>query len=164
MNRDDDVIEDGRVWGGGRASERRQSGRANEKPSLWPLAPEPPGAESVPPVFPEDRVYKAYDIVSRAERLHIVRATRMARRPSYHYLTDIVEDVFQQSTFALIYPSMIVRVTGRNLAEVVHAIGAGTCGRIREFHPKLYDPPPKDAPVIEEITVIAQDEEPTKQP
>ena len=64
--------------------------------------------------------------------------------------------------FALIYPSMIVRVTGRNLAEVVHAISAGTCGRIREYHSKLYDPPPPDAPLIQEITIIAADEEPTK--
>jgi hypothetical protein len=57
---------------------------------------------------------------------------------------------------------MIVRVTGRNLAQVVQAISAGNCGRIREFHTKLYDPPPKDAPFIQEIAIISADEEPTK--
>lgn len=158
----DDVLEGGRLWGGAREGDRRQGSRASEKQGLWKPSPEIQGAEMLPPVFPEDRVYKAYDIVSRTERLHIVRATQSARRPAYHYLADIVEDVFHQSAFALIYPSMIVRVTGRNLSEVVHSISAGNCGRIREYHRKLYDPPRPDAPFIEEITVVAADEEPTK--
>ena len=162
MNNDDDVLEGGRIWSGAREGERRQSSRPKEKQGPWALPPESQGADSLPPVFPDDRIYKAYDIISRSERLHIVRATRMARRPAYHYLADIIEDVFHQCAFALIYPTMVVRVTGRNLAEVVHAISAGTCGRIREYHSKLYDPPPPDAPLIQEITIIAADEEPTK--
>jgi hypothetical protein len=42
-----------------------------------------------------------------------------------------------------------------------HTISASNYGRIREFHSKLYDAPPPDAPLIQEITIISADEEPT---
>lgn len=40
----------------------------------------------------------------------------------------------------------------------MHAIGFGTCGRPREFHPKLYDAPAKGEPLIEKIHIVTADE------
>lgn len=153
MSGDDKVLE--RLWATTRRPREASPDETAAPPKSSAEAPDDLG-----PVFSKDRVYKAYDIISRAQRLHIIRATRMARRPAYHYLADIVEDRFQHSSFALIYPTMIVKATGRNLGPVMDAIGAGTCGRIREYHAKLYDPPRPGEPVIEEITIIAADEQP----
>ena len=107
----------------------------------------------------EGRHYTAFETCDRAERLYIKRATRPSRRPSYNYLLDIVYDDQLDNAFSLIYTFMVVEVTGANLGGIVHAIGFGTCERIRQYHPKLYDRPASpDEPFIESIEITAADE------
>lgn len=118
-----------------------------------PLNPSMQRSEEGSAVFPANRVYEAFDTSDRAERLHIVRANDMARRPAYYQLSDMSEDVFQESCFTLFYPFLIVEVYGRHLGPVMHAIGLGKCHRIREYSPKLYDSPPRGAPLIESIVI-----------
>jgi hypothetical protein len=120
-----------------------------------PLKTQAPAAK---PAAPDDRGYAAFDTVERADRLHILRSAGPSRRPAYQYLLDISEDQFHQSAFTLIYTFMIVEVTGRNLGPIAHAIGYGSCERIREYHAKLYDPPVPGEPVIEKIAITTADE------
>jgi hypothetical protein len=119
-----------------------------------PLPPDAP--ESSPPY---GGPYSAFEVLNRAERLHIVTGAGPSRFPSYHYLVDIIFDHHLQSAFTLIYTTLIVNVAGWNLWPVVHAISFGNCGIIREYHPKRYDAPTsRDAPLIEAIHFITADE------
>ncbi len=131
--------------------QQRHFRQAEEK--VVPLNPPRERSEEGSAVFPPNRVYAAFDASDRAERLHIVRANDMARRPAYYQLADMSEDVFKQSCFTLFYPFLIVEVYGSNLGPVMHAIGMGKCHRIREYSPKLYERPPKGEPLIERIEI-----------
>jgi hypothetical protein len=102
-----------------------------------------------------DRAYVPFEIRERAERLHIHCATQPSRFPGYNYLLDIIYDHDFDSIFTLIYSFMTVEVTGQHLGPIVHAISFGNCERIHEYHPKLYDPPAKDTPIIEAVKIVA---------
>lgn len=148
----------GRPWSHGARNESRaaepEETRGGGEDNVVPLHPPPQRGEEYQPVFSRDRVYEAFETSDRTERLHIVRARGMALRPAYHSLSDMREDVFHQSCFSLIYyPFLTVEVYGSNLGPVMHAIGLGKCGRIREFHRDLYDPPLKGKPFIESIII-----------
>lgn len=148
MNNEPEKGYSGRLWSG--------SARPEEK--IVPL--KQPATEARHHSFsdPNDRQYAAFEIRDRADRLHIMCATRPSRFPNYGYLLDIVYDDRLQSGFTLIYTFMIVEVFGRHLAPVVHAISYGNCERIREFSAKLYDAPAMDEPFIDTIRVTAADE------
>src|ERR1035438_226216 len=156
--KDDDLLS--KLWSGSAADSRpSEQRRGGDKGGRRP--PPAQRGEEFSPVFPADRVYQAFETSDRAERLHIVRAVGMSLRPAYHSLSDMREDVFRQSCFALIYyPFLTVEVYGANLGPVMHAIGIGKCQRIREFHRDLYDYPSKDQPFIESIRITATTEEP----
>ena len=151
MNNDAERGGIGRLWSGGAQA---RAPRPEEK--VLPLKPEPWQAPAPGPL--DERAYVAHEVRERAERLHIMRAAGPSRFPSYGYLLDISFDHHLQSAFTLVYTFMLVEVTGRNLAPVVHAISFGTCERIREFHPKLYDPPGISEPLIQAIAITAADE------
>jgi hypothetical protein len=138
----------GRLWGAGREG----TSPPDEKVLSMKA---PPMAR---PAAPPDRAYVAFEIREHADRLHIMRCAGPSRFPSYSYLLDISFDHHLQSAFTLIYTFMIVEVTGSNLEPVVNAISFGNCERIREYHPKLYDPPAQGEPLIEKIQITAADE------
>lgn len=142
----------GRLW----------SGRERERPQpdekIVPLKPAAEARQNAVPAEHHDRAYVAFETRERAERLHIMRGAGPSRFPSYHYLLDISYDHHLQSAFTLIYTFMIVEVTGRNLGPIVHALNFGTCERMREYHPKLYDPPVRGEPFIEKIQITAADD------
>jgi hypothetical protein len=138
----------GRLWGGGREPSSGQDEKV--------VPPEIPPA--VRPAAPHDRAYVAFEIQERTDRLHIMRCAGPSRFPNYNYLLDISFDHHLQSAFTLIYTFMIVEVTGSNLGPVVDAISLGDCERIREYHPKLYDPPAQGQPLIEKVQITAADE------
>jgi hypothetical protein len=130
----------GRLWGAGRE------------------APSPPDEKVLSMKAPTDRAYVAFEIRERAERLQIIRGAGPSRFPNYNYLLDISFDHHLQSSVTLIYSFMIVEITGSNLEPVVHAISLGNCDRIREYHPKVYDPPAQGDPLIEKIQITVADE------
>ncbi|WP_263377236.1 hypothetical protein [Granulicella aggregans] len=138
----------GRLWSGstGREKGRRESDRETS-PS--------PADEGDMPLFNHDRTYSAVEFRDNATRLHIQSASLPSRFPAYTYLLDIIYDHDEDSIFTLVYSFMVVEVTGRNLWPIVHAIDYGRCKHIREFHKDLYDPPAKDAPIVESIKVTA---------
>jgi len=139
----------GKLWSGG-AKEKREPARA----------PEPQeqrrGEDKVVPLR-SDRAYVAYEVGSNPTGLHIRTATQGSFYPRYRYLADIREDHDHNSYFVLIYPTMVVKVTGQHLAAVVHAINAEQCERITEFHPKLHDRPEPGAPIIEKIEIVCRE-------
>lgn len=144
----------GRLWGGGR--ERERDPQTDEK--VLPLKAPADVRPAARPAEPHDRAYVAFDLRDHAERLHIMRGAGPSRFPGYNYLLDISFDHHLQSAFTLIYTFMIVEVTGCDLGPVVHAISFGNCERIREYHPKLYDPPAPGEPLIDKIHITAADD------
>jgi len=143
----------GRLWGNEPEPDRRKADRPPSD-NVLPLTPLVDAGEDKKRGFPRDRVYVAFDAGNRlAERLHIVLADTWARNPAYSYLSDIAEDTFHESAFILRYPFMIVEVFGTNLGPVTHALAAGTCQRIRQYHAKLYDRPANGEPFIEKIVI-----------
>ena len=144
-----DDLFSGRLWSPG-AKEKREPARA----------PEPheqrPGADKVVPLRP-DRTYVAYEVGSNPSGLHIRTASQGSFYPRYRYLADIRADHDHASYFVVIYPTMVVKVTGQQLAAVVHAIDAEQCERIYEFHPKLHDRPEPGAPIIEKIEIVCRE-------
>lgn len=167
MSRDKDkgdLFTRGPQWPTAREKDRAEPQRTRE--------PEPPPADETKivalhpstqrgedsPVYPPDRVYKAFDTHDRAMRLQIVPANGMAHRAPYHSLYDESEDVVHESCFALYFHGVTVKVYGSHLGPVMHAIGFETCSRIRAFTPEFFDPPPPGQPFIEKIVITAPGE------
>jgi hypothetical protein len=148
-------MSDERLWGGG-SPKKPQSGPPLSAPETerdFLNAEDPQGYEEpyiLPPLRP-DRQYVAFRLGKRRERLRIDRATQPMRFPAYCYLVDIKFDSSQQIGFVMYFTSMTVEVLGKNLWPVVHAISSGRCEAIHEYHSKIYDAPPKGAPIIESI-------------
>jgi hypothetical protein len=154
MSKDADKSGLSRLWSGGR--ERERAPQPDEK--VLPMKAPAEVRQAALPAEHHDRAYAAFETREQAGRLHIMRGAGPSRFPGYHYLLDISFDHHLQSAFTLIYTFMIVEVTGRNLGPVVHAINFGNCERIREYHPRLYDPPAQGEPFIEKIHITAADE------
>ena len=108
-------------------------------------------------VVPLRSEYVAYEVGTNPTGLHIRTASQGSFYPRYRYMADIREDHDHNSYFVLIYPTMVVKVTGQHLAAVVHAINAEQCERITEFHPKLHDRPEAGAPFIEKIEIVCRE-------
>ncbi len=145
----DDLLS-GRLWSGG-AKEKREPARQPEP------SEQRRGDDKVLPLVLPDRAYVAFEIKDNPKRLHIRTALQGSFYPSYHHLADIRFDHDHETYFTLIYNFMAVRVSGQNLAPVVHAIDAEDCKRLHEFHPKLHDKPERGAPIIEKIEIVGKD-------
>ena len=147
----EDFFNGGKLWGG--AKEKREPARA--------LGPQEQrrGGEKVVPLHIGDRVYQAFELKDNAKRLHIRTALQGSFYPSYHYLRDMRFGHDLESIFTLIYTFMTVEVTGERLAPIVHAIASEDCKCIHEFHPRLYDPPERGAPIIEKILILSEEDE-----
>ena len=139
----DDTI---RLWSGG-AKETRAPERPEQRR----------GEENLIAPNMGDRMYKAFDVKENPTRMHIRTALQGSFYPSYHYLRDMRFGHDFQSIFTLIYTFMTVEVTGEILAPVVHAIDAGDCKRIYEFHSRLYDPPERGATIIRGIRLLSEE-------
>lgn len=73
-------------------------------------------------------------------------------------MLDIIYDHDFESAVTLVFSFMTVKLTGQHLGPVVHAIFLGQCGRIRQYHAKLYDPPERGKPVIEKVEIVMEAE------
>ncbi len=155
------------VFGGGRglwsAGDRRKERRE-------PSAPEPPQpGEETPPLddlepprlmIPANRVYVPFENRSRPESLIVFCAKLPAQFPAYAHFLNMSFDHHFGQTFTVFYAFMTVTVTGKRLAEIVHAINFRRCAIIREWHRDDYDPPERGVPVIEKIDIITPMESP----
>jgi hypothetical protein len=143
----------GGLWRSGKEKERREPER-QPPPSQSPEPPRRRVGDNVLPLARPDRVYVPFEFPENTNRLHIHCATQPSRFPLYSSLLDIIYDHDYESAITLVFSFMTVKLTGQHLGPVVHAIFMGECGRIREYHPKLYDAPARGTPVIEKIEIL----------
>lgn len=108
--------------------------------------------------------YAAFGAKDRTERLRIRRAMAPTRSPSYNYLLDVLYDGSFGTNFSLLYTFMVVLVRGRNLQAVVSALEAGTADFIQEFDSDRWTRPDANAPFIESIEVVVQENAPVSEP
>src|SRR5580698_6908207 len=151
MNRDDDKAGfGGRLWSGG-GKDRREPERQTEQ---RPPEQQRRAGDNVLPLVRPDRVYVPFEFPENTNRLHIHCATQPSHFPLYSTLLDIIYDHDFESAATLVFSFMTVKLTGQHLGPVVHAIFLAQCGRIRQYHPKLYDAPERGKPVIEKIEIL----------
>jgi hypothetical protein len=149
MSKDDGA----RLWsGGGKEKDRREPDR--QPPQERQPEQQRRAGDNVLPLVRPDRVYVPFEFPENTNRLHIHCATQPSHFPLYSTLLDIIYDHDFDSALTLIFSFMTVKLTGQHLGPVVHAIFMGQCGRIREYHPKHYDPPARGTPVIEKVEIL----------
>jgi len=124
-------------------STRREKPAAPERP-----APEGEGGR---------RPYLAFDSKDKVVCLDIRRVLGTTHCPTYNYLLNIAYDYEFYRTFVLYFSFMQVKVSGKNLREVVNAIKLRKCEWIQDFHPRDFEPPKEGEPLIESITVEWRD-------
>lgn len=106
--------------------------------------------------------YVAFDAKDKVERLRIRRAMAPTRSPGYAYLLDVVYDGPYGTNFVLVYTFLMVLVRGKNLQPVIAALEGGMADFIQEFDPDRWArPADPNAPVIESIEVVVQENGPS---
>lgn len=96
--------------------------------------------------------YKAFEIRERAaERLEIRRVLGETHAPSYRYLMDVSFNGQYGTELLLVYSFLLVKIKGKNLQPVIHAILEGRCAFIQDFHSNEFAPPQENEPVIASI-------------
>jgi hypothetical protein len=123
---------------------RRPEARRAEKP------PEPP------PKGGRKR-YEAFNAKDKLVCLDIRRVLGATHAPTYAYLLNVAYDHEYFTNFVLYFSFMQVKVRGKNLREVITAIKLRKCEFIQDFHPREYEPPKPDEPIIESISVEWRD-------
>jgi hypothetical protein len=142
----------GRLWSGGAKENDRRD--PNRQTGQRPPEQQRRAGDNVLPLLRPDRVYVPFEFPENTNRLHIHCATQPSHFPLYSTLLDIIYDHDFESAATLVFSFMTVKLTGQHLGPVVHAIFIGQCGRIHEYHPKLYDRPDRGAPVIEKVEIV----------
>jgi hypothetical protein len=101
--------------------------------------------------------YKAFDSKDKLVCLEIRRVRGTTHCPTYAYLLNVAYDFEVYTAIEVSFPFMRVRVSGRNLRELVTALKLRKCEYIQEFHSGEHERPGEDQPLIESITVEWRD-------
>ncbi|MGZ8216705.1 hypothetical protein [Methylomagnum sp.] len=101
--------------------------------------------------------YEAFDAKDRSKYLQIRTAQGVHRAPSYSYLLDVISDGDKGAEIALLFSFMEVRITGRNLQTIAHALIKRECAFIQEFDSSQFNPPSPTEPFIETLEIAARD-------
>lgn len=101
--------------------------------------------------------YEAFDAKDRSKYLQIRTAQGIHRAPSYSYLLDVISDGEKGAEIALLFSFMEVKITGRNLQTIAHALIKRECAFIQEFDYSQFNPPEPAEPFIEGIEIVAKD-------
>jgi hypothetical protein len=152
MNDDKGGHTGNRLWGDDKEKGRREP--EARQPAQRPADQQRRAGDNVLPLVRPDRVYAPFEFPENSNRLHIHCATQPSHFPLYSTLVDIIYDHDFESAITLVFSFMTVKLTGQNLGPVVHAMFMGQCGRIREYHSKLYDPVARGTPVIQKIEIV----------
>jgi hypothetical protein len=143
MSDEKDKDRTGRLWSAGPTREK-------------PTRPEPPSRPNDNVVqLRHDRPYVAFEVRDHPARIHICCATQPSTYPAYSSLLTILHDPTFDKAFTLVYSFMLAEITGHDLGAIVHAINYGNCERITEYHPKLYERPAANEPIIESVKITA---------
>ena len=107
--------------------------------------------------LPEVEIYQAYKPVDRdAHCLSIYTGGPANVHAAYQYYQYLADDG-QGRMFDIVYGFFVVRVRGRNLAPIIHAIKSKKCVFIQQYQRRAHwREPGKNDAVIEKIEIIHQ--------
>lgn len=108
---------------------------------------------------PQDKLYKAHGPKVRPFHLKICRPGKGKESPSYHDLLHVRSND-AETHFEVIFRHLIIRVSGKNLGEVINAIENHVCDFIQEYHASLWPQPETGKAIIKKIEIPL--EEPDK--
>lgn len=97
--------------------------------------------------------YEAFDAKDRSKYLQIRTASGTQRAPAYAYLLDVISDGDKGTAIALLFSFMEVKITGRNLQNMAHALIKRECAFIQEFDYGKFEPPEPAEPFIEGLEI-----------
>jgi hypothetical protein len=114
-----------------------------------------PGSSSGAPGEPTE--YVAFVGKDKPLYLDIRRANDPAHSPKYQFYLNTFYDDLKGTNFVIFYSFMVVRVTGRNLTDMIKAVKDEKCAFIQEFDPERW-PMPKDekTPFISSIMITME--------
>jgi hypothetical protein len=97
--------------------------------------------------------YEAFDAKDRSKYLQIRTASGAHRAPAYAYLLDVISNGDKGTEIALLFSFMEVKITGRNLQNMAHALVKRECAFIQEFDYGKFEPPEPIEPFIEGLEI-----------
>jgi hypothetical protein len=104
-------------------------------------------------------VYEAFKTGNAAtERLEIRRVLGDWHTPSYRYLMDVSYNGKFATELLLVYSFMIVKVSGKSMQPIIHAIQAGNCAFIQDYHSNEFASPQPGVPIITAIEIVKVEE------
>jgi len=123
--------------------------------------PQPPPAQQfAPQAATGQKPYEAYRVKERgAERLEIRRVLGASHAPGYRYLMDVSFNGDFGTELVLIYSFLMVKIKGKQMQPLIHAILEGTCAFIQDFHSNEFSPPQPGAAIIESIEIVGRENE-----
>lgn len=106
--------------------------------------PAPPGAKAP---------YEAFATKDRVRALDVLCKDGSGHSVTYNYLLYAAWDRRDYTSFFIAFSFMMVKVTGRNLHDVVQALRLRKCEFLCEFNAAEHEAPAPDAPLIDFIEV-----------
>jgi hypothetical protein len=98
--------------------------------------------------------YIAFLTKDRVRALDILCKDGSGHSATYEYLLYVSWDRAAHESFFLVYGSLMVKVRGRNLREVIKALRLRKCEFLCEYSSDEFDLPDPAAPVITSIEVV----------
>ena len=97
--------------------------------------------------------YEAFATKDRVRAIDIMCKDGSGHSATYNYLLYAAWDRLDYTSFFIVFSFMMVKVTGRNLHDVVQAVRMRKCEFICEFSATEHESPAPDAPCIESVEV-----------
>lgn len=114
------------------------------------------GKKPAPKTISGKPVYEAFDAKDRSKYLQIRTAEGTHRAPTYAYLLDVISDGGKGEAIALLFSFMEVKIKGRNLQNLAHALIKRECAFIQEFDYSQFEPPEAAEPFIEGLEIVGR--------
>jgi hypothetical protein len=112
------------------------------------------GAPDAPKNTGGKEAYAAFGSKDRVKAIDIFCKDGSGHSPTYNYLLYVSWDRKRYTQLLLVFSFLMVKVTGRNLHDVVQALRLRKCECLCEFDPAEHQAPADDAPYIASIEVV----------
>jgi hypothetical protein len=107
--------------------------------------------DDAPSPIIDPRAYQALRTSRRPPRLCIRCHTQPGHYLSYASMLDILFTPQFDGFFTLVFHHAVIHISGRNLAQLVAAIGDHRASVIEEYAAQLFDAPAEGAAIIERV-------------
>lgn len=120
--------------------------------------PGSPATDIAAPEAPETaggkEAYAAFASKDRVKAIDIFCKDGSGHSPTYNYLLYVSWDRKRYTQIFLVFSFLMVKITGRNLHDVVQALRLRKCEYLCEFDSALHQEPAGDAPYIASIELV----------